>query len=105
MKARDSFLKADNKLNSVFKKILVEYKEDSLFIKNLKTTQKIWIQFRDAEMKMKFPDTGEYGSVLPMCWSMYKEQLTRDRIKTLKEWIDGTEEGDVCKGSTKIKAQ
>lgn len=102
-KAQDNFLKADNELNTVFKKILTKYKEDTLFIKNLKAAQKIWIQFRDAELKMKFPDTNEYGSVLPMCWSMYKEQLTRDRSKTLNEWLTGIPEGDVCSGSAKIK--
>jgi uncharacterized protein YecT (DUF1311 family) len=102
-KAQDDFSKADNELNIVFKKISTEYKDDTLFIKNLKAAQKIWIQFRDAEMKMKFPDANEYGSVLPMCWSMYKEQLTRDRIKTLNEWLNGVPEGDVCSGSAKIR--
>jgi uncharacterized protein YecT (DUF1311 family) len=102
-KAQDNFLKADKELNSVFKRIIAEYKEDTLFIKNLKTAQKVWMQFRDAELKMKFPDTNEYGSVFPMCWSIYKEQLTRDRIKTLNEWLTGDPEGDVCSGSTKIK--
>ena len=102
-KAQDNFLKAEKELNSAFQKILAEYKEDTLFIKNLKASQKIWVQFRDAELKMKFPDTGEYGGVLPMCWSMYKEQLTRDRIKTLNEWLTGVSEGDVCSGSAKIK--
>lgn len=102
-KAQDNFLKADNELNIVFKKILTEYKEDTLFIKNLKAAQKIWIQFRDAELKMKFPATNEYGSALPMCWSMYEEQLTRERIKTLNEWLTGIEEGDVCGGSVNVK--
>ena len=102
-KAQDNFLKANNELNTVFKRILTEYKDDTLFIKNLKAAQKIWIQFRDAELKMKFPDTNEYGTVLPMCWSMYKEQLTRDRIKTLNEWLTGVPEGDVCSGSARIK--
>lgn len=38
-----------------------------------------------------------------MCVSMYLEKLTRERIKTLKEWINGVEEGDVCIGSVKMK--
>src|SRR5689334_21562117 len=65
--------KADKELNSVYQKILKKYKPDTTFIKNLKTAQKIWVQFRDAEMKTKYPDRedGYYGSVQPMCWSMY----------------------------------
>jgi len=102
--ANQKFLKADKELNEVYNKILKEYKDDTVFIKNQKKSQKIWIQLRDDEMKTKFPkrEIGYYGSVLPMCWSMYKEELTRDRIKKLKEWLTGTKEGDVCAGEVKI---
>jgi uncharacterized protein YecT (DUF1311 family) len=100
--AGDSLRKADYELNQVYKKILTDYKSDTVFVKNLKISQRLWIQFRDAEMNMKYPErqAGYYGSVYPMCWSMYKEQLTRDRIKTLRQWLSGTDEGDVCNGST-----
>ena len=101
--ANQNFLKADKELNSVYQKILKEYKSDTAFIKNLKAAQKIWIQFRDAELNMKFPSVKEYGSVFPVCWFMYKEQLTRQRIKILKEWLEGVLEEDVCAGSTKIE--
>lgn len=94
---------ADRKLNEIYQRILKEYKHDTAFIKNLKTSQRIWLLFRDAEMKMKYPDSYQYGSVQPMCWSMYLTDLTQDRINTLKTWVDGTEEGDVCPGSVKIK--
>jgi hypothetical protein len=58
-------------------------------------------------MKMKYPDRepGYYGSVESMCWSNYLTQLTSERIKTLNQWIDGTEEGDVCAGTVKAKAK
>ena len=32
----------------------------------------------------------------------YLDELTKSRIKTLKVWLDGIEEGDVCSGSVKI---
>jgi uncharacterized protein YecT (DUF1311 family) len=101
----DSFMEADRELNEIYKKILSEYKSDSLFVNNLKVSQRIWITFRDAELKMKYPDREPeyYGSVHPMCISMYLEYLTRERIKTLKVWLDGIEEGDACNGSVKIK--
>jgi uncharacterized protein YecT (DUF1311 family) len=103
--ANNDFLKADKELNSVYQKIIKEYKSDIKFIKNLKTSQKIWIQFRDAEMKVKFPETedGYYGSVFPMCWSMELTELTKVRTKELKIWLTGIAEGDVCSGSVKIK--
>ena len=103
--AHKKYVKADNELNSIYQKIMKDYKDDTVFIKNLKASQKLWVQFRDAEMKMKYPDRelGYYGSVQPMCWSIYLTQLTHDRITTLKQWSDGVEEGDVCSGSTKIK--
>jgi hypothetical protein len=60
--------------------------------------------FRNAELKVKYPETesGYYGSVYPMCVSIYLEKLTSERVKTLKGWIDGIEEGDVCRGSVKM---
>jgi uncharacterized protein YecT (DUF1311 family) len=99
------YLQAEKELNTYYQKILKAYRQDSAFIKNLKTSQRIWIEFRKAEVKMKYPDRsrGEYGSVLPMCWSIYLTQLTNERIHTLKQWLEGIEEGDVCAGSVKMK--
>ena len=103
-KAHKDFQKADKELNTVYQKILQEYKSDTAFIKNFKKAQKIWVQLRDAEMNAKYPTRKEgYGSVEPMCWSMYLEELTVERTKDLKIWLDGIEEGDVCSGSVKIK--
>ncbi len=103
--AAKSFQKADKELNDIYKKILIDYKEDTLFIKNLKISQRLWVQFKKAELDMKYPYYGAsfYGNVLPMCELIYEEQLTKDRIKTLKVWLTGIEEGDVCSGSVKTK--
>lgn len=103
--AQKSFLKAEQQLNAVYGKILKEYKADTVFVKNLKAAQRLWIKLRDAEMLAKYPERedGYYGSVDPMCWSMYKEELTKERIDRLKIWITGIEEGDVCTGSVKVK--
>jgi uncharacterized protein YecT (DUF1311 family) len=103
--ARKNFLKTEKELNTVYNKILKEYKTDTAFIKNLKTAQKLWLKLRHAEMDVKYPDsqTRLYGSVLPMCWSIYMEELTNDRIKQLRVWLSGIEEGNVCAGSVKVK--
>lgn len=105
--ANANYKAADTELNNLYQQILKEYKTDTEFIKNLKASQRIWITFRDAELKTKYPNRpdGEYGSIHPMCVANYLEQLTLERIATLSVWIDGIEEGDACAGSVKIKTE
>jgi len=102
--AAAGFRAADEELNSTYRKILAQYAEDDVFVASLKEAQRCWIAFRDAQVKMKYPDRepGSYGSVLPMCLAMYLTELTQDRIKALNVWVDGAEEGEVCAGSVKV---
>jgi len=105
--AQSKYLKADKQLNMVYKQILndKDYKSDAEFIKNFKFAQRIWIQFRDAEMKSKYPDRkgepGYYGSIQPYCWTTYLTELTKERTEKLKTWLTGVQEGDVCSGTIK----
>lgn len=100
--------KATTEMNRMLERIYSEYKEDSLFIEKMKAAQTGWKNFYEAELQAEYPlikDANpriEYGSVYPMCLCVSEEILTRERIKQLKVWIDGTEEGDVCGGSVKI---
>ena len=96
---------ADKALNVVYQKILKQYNSDQEFIKNLKVAQRIWLQLRDADVKMKYPNRpdGFYGSVQPMCEASYRTELTQQRTRTLTVWLTGIEEGDVCAGSVKTK--
>ena len=105
--ANNQFEKADKELNKIYNTILKSYRSDTVFIKNLKRSQKLWVQLRDVEMIVKFPDREHkyYGSVQPMCWSLYKAELTTRRLSELKLWVNGVEEGDVCSGTVKIKAE
>ena len=96
----------DAELNLVYSKILKEYGNEKDFIINLKKAQNIWIQFRDAEMAMRFPkeDKGlHYGSVYPMCRSYILAEMTEQRTNKLKVWLEGIEEGEVCLGTIKMK--
>lgn len=92
---------ADDKLNHVFKQIQQKYAKNPVFLKNLKSAQRIWLQFRDAQLAMKFPDRspGYYGSVLPMCQANYLRDLTIARTKELEEWLKPNVEGDCCAGT------
>jgi len=103
--ANIGYKKADIELNDVYKKILTEYKTDSIFIDRVKKTQRIWISYRDAELEMKFPaenKQAEYGSVYSMCASEFLKELTEERIEKLQVWLKGIEEEEICSGSVKI---
>jgi uncharacterized protein YecT (DUF1311 family) len=96
----------DAELNLVYSKILKEYGNQKDFIIHLKKAQNIWIQFRDAEMAMRFPKEDKllhYGSVYPMCRSYILAEMTEQRTNKLKIWLDGIEEGEVCLGTIKMK--
>ena len=102
--AYDEFNKSDQKLNEVYQKVKSIYKADTLFLKNLKRSQQIWIKFRDASLDMKFPGYPDknYGSIHQSCRAFYLKELTEKRIQTLQDWIAGTDESDICNGSVKI---
>jgi uncharacterized protein YecT (DUF1311 family) len=100
--AGKQYRSADSTLNSIYKLILNRYYSDTTFTKNLKATQQLWITFRDAELKMKFPENYSFGSVQPMCVSLYLADLTNNRIQSLRNWIYDIEEGDVCAGSVRL---
>ena len=97
IQAGANYQKADKELNATYSTIFKEYKLDIAFIKNLKAAQNIWIKFRDAEMKMKYPDRepGYYGSIQPVCWYNYLEGLTKKRTNELKTWLTGIEKAIV----------
>ncbi len=92
----------EGELNQVFSKVLTVYKSDVEFIKNIKESQDLWIKFRAAELKAKFPEGREYGSVYTMCVNDFLTEMTNERITTLKLWLKGTYQGDVCSGSVRI---
>ncbi len=100
-----NYQKADKELNNVYKSILVKYKSNVEFLNNLKASQRIWISFRDAELKMKYPERepGYYGSLHPICRASYLEKSTRERTGKLREWLKDAEEGDGCVGSSQKK--
>jgi uncharacterized protein YecT (DUF1311 family) len=99
--AGKSYKQVDKKLNDVYQKIFKLYSKNTLFLKNLRTSQKIWIQFRDAQLAMKYPERspGYYGSILPICKESYLSELTSKRVKELEVWLGKPIEGDDCTGT------
>ena len=98
------FKKTDQELNAVYQKILTEYADDQEFIAKLKTAQRAWLKFRDAEMDALFPCKDIslcYGSIHPMCVNIWLEILTKDRIKQLGKWTETIEARPICEESVK----
>ena len=96
----------DDELNRVYQAILSKYKDDRAFLEKLRNAQRAWLTFLDAELEAKFPfedKQSHHGSVYPMCANLFLTQRMQERIKHLREWLDGTEEGDVCAGSVQYK--
>ena len=96
----------DDELNRVYQAILSRYKDDGEFLEKLRNAQRAWLTFLNAELEAKFPfedKQSHYGSVYPMCANHFRAQRMQERIKHLREWLDGTEEGDVCAGSVQYK--
>ena len=104
-KSKQEYINSDNELKFIYKTILTKYEKDTTFIKNLKSSQRLWIRLRSADLKVKYPNENSRvnKSVYPMCKSIYLKELTESRIDKLLDWIKGIEKGDVCRGSIKIK--
>ena len=97
---------ADSILNATYRQVQQIYSSDSLFLQDLKTAQRAWIAFRDAQMAMTFPkreDSAFRGSIEPTCYWNEKTMLTQDRINQLKQWINGVEQGELCGGTRRIR--
>ncbi len=101
--AKTMFEKKDKELNDVYQKLLSNYKNDTIFLNSLRTAQRIWLKFRDSQLRMKYPvRSNEQATVFGICEYNYLQKLTSGRIMELKEWLEGVEEGDICAGSIKI---
>lgn len=104
LSAERSYLEKDKELNKIYQEILTEYADDKEFVANLRNSERLWIKFRDAEMLMKYPENSfvRGGTVFNLCYFNYKTELTQKRIDTLKQWLEGEPEGEVCSGSVKV---
>jgi uncharacterized protein YecT (DUF1311 family) len=91
-----SYKKVDDELGVVYQKVIKKYAKNPDFIAALRASERLWIQLRDAEIKMRFPAKDprfEYGSVYSMCVNIYLESITKTRISYLKEWLQSADGG------------
>jgi uncharacterized protein YecT (DUF1311 family) len=75
---------AERELNATYQGIVKKYADDPAFIGRLRTAQRAWVKFRDAQLEMRFPPSDLVGSARPMCYASYKAELTQARTRKLK---------------------
>ena len=93
-----------SKLDSMYSAVIVEYQDQKIFIKNFKKSQVVWKQYMESQLLARFPEDEEYrgGSSFGMCYALYKQQLIKERISSVYDWLIGFPEGEICGGSVKV---
>ncbi len=92
--AIDSMKAAESELDSVYREVLACGVGNPVFVKNMEAAQRLWVQFRDAELEARFPvgpgeiDRVLYGSMYPMSWATEKETLAKERTGQLRRYIE-----------------
>jgi uncharacterized protein YecT (DUF1311 family) len=84
-----AFKKADAKLNAVYKKFRATLDEEGQA--KLKTAQKAWLVYRDAEAALE-ADANRGGSIAPMVYAMSQSSTTQARTKDLQGLLDASKE-------------
>jgi len=99
--ARTEFLVSEKKMNTVLSDIKRKFEGDTVFLKNLDAAQEQWMNLRQLELAMRFPERepGYYGSAHRMCLNLYLTELNNQRISHLQKWLEGDSDGDICAGS------
>jgi uncharacterized protein YecT (DUF1311 family) len=94
--AGEKLRQADTELNSVYKQLLAAAQKDRLAVAKIRTAQRAWLTFRDAQLEAVFPSKNkqvEYGSMYPMCDAGLATKMTLQRIselsRMLRQWGKG----------------
>jgi uncharacterized protein YecT (DUF1311 family) len=88
--AADDLALADDELNQVYRQVVAALAERPVAIVQLRASQRLWIQLRDADLQALFPlEQGEdpryaYGSMYPLSHASAKADLTRARTQWLR---------------------
>jgi uncharacterized protein YecT (DUF1311 family) len=92
--ARDDFNRADKELNKTYQALIKKEANDQLFVSKLRTAQKAWLAFLEADLDAQFACPEEesklvcWGSMYPMSYLTRKTELTRERTKHLQRLLN-----------------
>ena len=84
--AAEDFTRADRVLNETYKAVMDQVDEDSRTL--LKSAQKAWIAYRDAEAKFQADLEARGGSMYPLSLMAYKTTLTQQRTSELEQLLE-----------------
>ncbi len=108
--AKRAYDRTDAQLKKAYQSVLSKYAHQKKFIRNLKTAQRLWEEYKIAQVATKFPEIDvdpfeSYGRGFPACYYNYMRALTAARLETLSPWLHKTEEQDECLGSVGAAAE
>jgi uncharacterized protein YecT (DUF1311 family) len=92
--ARDDFNKADKELNTTYQALIKKEANDPLFVSKLRTAQKAWLVFLEADLDAQFACPEEesklvcWGSMYPLSYLTRKAELTRERTRHLQRFLN-----------------
>lgn len=84
----------DNKLKSVYAKLLAKESADPLAVSKIKTAEAAWIKYRDAYIDAMYPAPDKqtaYGTIYPMEVLTLRAKLTREHIAALNDILNPVE--------------
>jgi len=82
--------KADSVLNHTYKQLVSNLKSDRNARAKLRTAERAWLAFRDAQLQALFPaedKQAEYGTMFPMCYAQAATAMTRARTAQLRKML------------------
>ena len=92
--------KSNSEMNEIYRRILKDNMDEKRFAVAFERAQMAWSVFRDAHLLALYPQAPDsYGTAHEMCRCLVLNQMTRERIETLKKWLSSNTEGDLCSGS------
>lgn len=86
------FEAADKRLNAIYRRVVAAQEGDGA---KLKTAQRAWIAFRDAECAFETAES-EGGSIHPMEFSMCLTKVTKARSKELEDYLACQKDAAKC---------
>lgn len=84
---------SDAELNKLYKEISQRLKDDQDTLKALRTSQRAWVSFRDAECDFAAINT-QGGSIHSMLITSCRNELTQARVKDFTKYLS-CQEGDI----------
>lgn len=82
---------ADKKINKIYKQVMKKHKDNKLFTKKLRASQRLWIKLKEANLEAVFPEEDKrlyYGSMYPLNKNSALEVYTLERIRFLKQFLE-----------------